>query len=546
TATGAGTRTITLTGNVSANSQSVSFEVTTPASPPTVTTRPPSDVARTGATLNGTVTSNGAATTVSFAYGTSTTYGNAVTADPSPLNPSASEAAVSYSLTGLACGTTYHYRVQAANAAGTTNGNDTTFTTPSCLPSPTLEYLFNESAWAGVAGEVRDSSGNGYHGTASGLAGSRPTTAATSPALAGHSGTCGYGVFNRTHKDYVAVPPALPNLGASSSFTITAWIRTTNNALSGQRIFADDQSNSGGFAVSLGDGGAGRLRFYQRGGGSSVIMDTGPVIASNTWYFVAAVADIATKTRRLYVYGAGGALLASPSITYSTASFGSDAGPASVGGETNASGEQTPSFGFAGHIDELRVYPAALGSDQIDLVRGLANACGSLSSGPDHYELSIPATGISCLPTTVTVTACADGSSPCTNPYRDAGGHTATLSTSAGSLGASTLSFNALGIATTTLSHPTAANGATATVALSGETNAASQARQCCQGGSCSNANSCSSTFSIAGFVIAGASGGAAVTIPTQTAGGTSGSYVLRAVRSDSTSAQGCEAALGG
>ena len=89
------------------------------------------------------------------------------------------------------------------------------------------------------------------------------------------------------------------------------------------------------------------------------------------------------------------------------------------------------------------------------------NACSS-PSGPDHYELSLPATGISCLPTTVTVTACADGSSPCTNPYRDASGHTATLATSAGTLGATTLGFNALGIATTTLSHPAAVDGAVA------------------------------------------------------------------------------------
>lgn len=545
TATSAGTRTITVTGNVAAASRSVSFEVTAAAALPAVTTRPASDVTRTGATLLGSVTSNGAATTVGFAHGSSIAYGSTVTASPSPLGASAGETAVSHSLTGLACGTTYHYRVQATNAAGTTNGSDASFTTLPCLPSPTLEYLFNEGAWSGIAGEVRDGSGSAYHGTASGLAGSRPTTATVSPAVAGPKGSCGYGVFDRANKQYVALPSAFPNLGSSSSFTMTAWIRTANHALAGQRILADDQSNSGGFAVSLGDGGAGRLRFFQRGGGSSVIMDTGPVVASNTWYFVAAVADIAAKTRRLYVYGAGGALLASPSIVYSTASFGSDAGPASVGGETNASGERTPSFGFAGDIDELRVYPVALAPDQIDLVRGLVNACSS-PSGPDHYELSLPATGISCLPTTVTVTACADGSSPCTNPYRDASGHTATLATSAGTLGATTLGFNALGIATTTLSHPAAVDGAVATVALSGETDAASQARQCCQAGSCSRAGSCSSTFSSAGFVIGDAAGGAPVTIPTQTAGGSSANYVLRAVRSGGTSTQGCEAALSG
>lgn len=549
TATGVGTRTVTLAGMPSAARQSVSITVTRPASAPTVLTQAASSVTRRGATLNATVTSNGAATTVGFAYGLSTAYGDSATAQPSALRDLSENTAVSATLTGLACGTTYHFRVQAANAAATTNGGDASFTTLPCLPSPTLEYLFNESAWSGAAGEVLDSSGNGHHGTASGLAGNNPTTAATSPAAGGNgrSGTCGYGVFKRANKEYVALPPAFPNLGTSSSFTITAWIRTTNNALRGQRIFADDQSNSKGFAVSLGDGGDGRLRFFQRGGGSSVIMDTGNVIASNTWYFVAAVADIDAKTRKLYVYGAGGALLASPSITYSTSSFGSDAGPASVGGETNAAGERTSSFGFAGHIDELRVYPAALDPDQIDLVRGLASDCGSGSAGPDHYELSLPANSLACMPTPVTVTACADGSSPCTKPFTAAAGSTVALSTSAGNLGATRLGFNAGGVASTTLSHASAAEGLSVVLTFSGESMPAAKARQCCQGGRCSTASSCSTAFATAGFVIAGASGGAAVTLPTQTAGSPSANYVLRALRSnDDSSAPACEAALSG
>jgi hypothetical protein len=56
---------------------------------------------------------------------------------------------------------------------------------------------------------------------------------------------------------------------------------------------------------------------------------------------------------------------------------------------------------------------------------------------------------------------------------------TATLATSAGTLGATTLGFNALGIATTTLSHP-AVDGAVA-IGPFGRTDAASQARQCCR-----------------------------------------------------------------
>jgi len=51
--------------------------------------------------------------------------------------------------------------------------------------------------------------------------------------------------------------------------------------------------------------------------------------------------------------------------------------------------------------------------------------------------------------------------------------------------------------------------------------------------------------FSKAGFVIAAAAGGAATTVPTQTAGTASGNFVLRAVKTNTTTAA-CEAAIAG
>ncbi|HEY9109750.1 MAG TPA: DUF6701 domain-containing protein, partial [Roseateles sp.] len=164
----------------------------------------------------------------------------------------------------------------------------------------------------------------------------------------------------------------------------------------------------------------------------------------------------------------------------------------------------------------------------------------------EHYELSAPSAGLACQASTVTVTACADSSSPCTNPVTSLAGQSATLSTNAGTLGSTTITFNASGSATTTLAHASASNGATATVTLSGETMPATSARRCCADGtSCSAANSCSTTFNTAGFIIAASAGGAAATLPTQTAGTASGSWVLRAVKTNTTT-KACEAALSG
>ena len=46
----------------------------------------------------------------------------------------------------------------------------------------------------------------------------------------------------------------------------------------------------------------------------------------------------------------------------------------------------------------------------------------------DHYELSLPTSSVTCLPTTVSVTACTNSSSPCTSAATTVSGQSATLS----------------------------------------------------------------------------------------------------------------------
>jgi len=179
---------------------------------------------------------------------------------------------------------------------------------------------------------------------------------------------------------------------------------------------------------------------------------------------------------------------------------------------------------------------------------GMVKICRP-ASGPDHYELSLPAANIACSPSTVTVTACKDATSPCTNKSTSVAGKTAALSASpaGAALGAVTVTFDAAGVASTTLSYPSAANGAAATVTLSGEQAAATNARKCCPGGtSCATANSCTAIFNTAGFIFAASAGGAAAAFPSQVAGTSSGTYWLRAVKSSDNSATTCNAALSG
>lgn len=99
---------------------------------PTATTNAASGITNAVATLNGTVSSNGASTTVTFEYGLSNAYGESVPATQSPLVANAVNTPVSAQVIGLNCNTLFHYRVVATNSSGTANGLDGTFTTGLC------------------------------------------------------------------------------------------------------------------------------------------------------------------------------------------------------------------------------------------------------------------------------------------------------------------------------------------------------------------------------------------------------------------------------
>jgi phosphodiesterase/alkaline phosphatase D-like protein len=105
----------------------MTFFTSAPAAP-TATTQAATLVVTDGATLNGTVNANNASTTATFEYGLTNAYGTTVTADQSPVS-GATNTAVSKAITGLSNNTTYHYRVVALNAQGTTYGSDMTFNT---------------------------------------------------------------------------------------------------------------------------------------------------------------------------------------------------------------------------------------------------------------------------------------------------------------------------------------------------------------------------------------------------------------------------------
>jgi hypothetical protein len=97
------------------------------AAAPTAITGPVTAVGATSATATGTVNPGGVATTWHVDYGTTTGYGS--TTSSTNAGSGTANVAVSVALTGLAQGTTYHYRVVATSTSGTSRGSDGLFTT---------------------------------------------------------------------------------------------------------------------------------------------------------------------------------------------------------------------------------------------------------------------------------------------------------------------------------------------------------------------------------------------------------------------------------
>lgn len=406
------------------------------------------------------------------------------------------------------------------------SANDTATNTGTVIVATLVaEYHLEDLSWNGTAGELKDTAGYAggpFDGTAVGS--TYPALTLNNPALANSPGTCGYATMGGQGAFSASSLPVSIAAGAKTSVAFWMYWDGTDSVM---------PIGWNQHALLL----AGGYFGFTTNSSSDIygIASTGLV---NGWHHVVAVfTNGSVDSNLLFIDGVAQTLeqlQGSPNFTNAV-----------VGSSLRIGGwMQDGNHRFTGRLDEVLIYKDALVQTDVTNLYAAKHTC---APAVDHYELSLPTSSIACLATTATVTACTTSTTPCSSPATVVSGKVATLATNGGSLGSTTVTFNASGIATTTLSYPAAADGTVVAVTLSGEEVTAVSPRKCCPNGvSCAVGNSCSTTFNTTGFVFSATANGAVATIPTQVAGTSSGTYYLRAVKTLDNSAHSCGAAFSG
>jgi hypothetical protein len=195
------------------------------AAAPTVTTAAASAIAPTSARLNGQVDPNGQDTTWHFEYGTSTAYGSATPMQGAGAGTGSRGA--SAAISGLTPGATYHFRLVATNASGTTVGGDQSFATVAAPAAQTGAAQSVGTTTATLTGAVdprgRSTSWFFQYGTSTRYGSRTPTvrTDASTGSRGVSAGAAGLAAGATYHFRLVATSSAGTTTGSDAAFTTT-------------------------------------------------------------------------------------------------------------------------------------------------------------------------------------------------------------------------------------------------------------------------------------------------------------------------------------
>lgn len=145
-------RLVATRGSTTVDGQDATFQTTPPAAP-AVSTGGAALTSRSSAELTGSVTPRGHTTTYSFQYGPTSAYGSQTA--PTAAGNGTGTVTARAAITGLQPQATYHYRLVATSAGGTTYGADRALTTPSVFVNVSTARLAGHRGYVAPSGLAR-------------------------------------------------------------------------------------------------------------------------------------------------------------------------------------------------------------------------------------------------------------------------------------------------------------------------------------------------------------------------------------------------------
>ncbi|MBT9612124.1 MAG: LamG domain-containing protein [Burkholderiales bacterium] len=389
----------------------------------------------------------------------------------------------------------------ATTSTGSTNIGQLVALRPAPIPDPYLEYRMEEASWNGTVSEVIDSSGFARNGTAVGTA---QTTA---------SGRICRGATipnNTTAAAISAINSGIDVNTVGNQGGITFWYRLaetwgTNN----RQLFDATVANNRWFFLTKRSNRQLRFVFTDSSNSNIALNYTAPNYAANTWVHIGVSWNLTANRYYLYVNG----VQVASSSTVSSGALNNTIGTLYIGDNRSAFvGSNGTGNSANGTIDEFRLYNSAITSSVAARDFALTRACTTL----DHIRLEHDGAGVTCAPEMVAVKACVDVtcSALSTSP--------ATVTLSGTGWATNPITFTGSTTVNLSITAPS-----TFTLGTSAVTPTPSGTSPVCINSS--GGVACNLIFADTGFIFS--------TIPTQTAGVTSGNVTIQAVKKSDNSA---------
>lgn len=217
-------------------------------------------------------------------------------------------------------------------------------------PDILAEYRFEESSWNGTAGEILDSTGNGYHAQV--LSNSIPESAL--PVLSGNPGTCNYASQNNGAINVIGLP--LDTSTNSIKTTVTFWMNWdgTNNAMPIGWDTHDIWLYNGSIGFNTGNGD---------------IYGISSAGLANGWHHITVeFTNGSVTSNRMYVDGVEQTLTQRRNSPNDSKAFVDS--ELRIGGWSRDNG-----YRFHGLMDEIRIYQGTLTTPQVNTIMAERHPC---------------------------------------------------------------------------------------------------------------------------------------------------------------------------